>query len=885
MHFNHNLNSMIRALLFFFSVVLLAASCKKEDPLILSANTITDINRMIEVQKKLTSHSQVPVWEIFSKPMSANEKQALEFLYAYMPLSDLADYTPEFFLANMKQSLKAREEFSWCKTEPEEIFLHFVLPLRVNNENLDSFRLKMYDEIKARVKALPMEEAALEINHWCHEKVTYQATDIRTSSPLNTIKKSFGRCGEESTFTVAAMRTAGIPARQVYTPRWAHVDDNHAWVEVWINGRWNYLGACEPEPGLNQGWFTEPSGRVMLVHTRVYGKYDFDNEIITDADRFSEINLTGNYAPVKLLKVIVKDKAGKPVRGARIDFGLYNYAEFYPIATMYSDKSGTTRLSTGLGDLLLWASKDGLFDYRMISVAITDTITLVLNKTHLQPHTELYDLIPPHARKSNFQVSPEQKANNARLIAREDSIRRLHMGTFKDHQWSDSFAARTGLNRDTTRAVFDRAYGNWNEITSYLEKNIPGYRSTVLALLMQLSDKDLSDARESILTAHLRHTFLPDNMDKSLFEKYILSPRIADENLSDWREYLRKKMEPVTGNMMVDISPLTGWIQKNITLDDEANLHSRTAISPVGVYNLRVADRISRDIFFVACCRSLGIPAQINPVTHMTEYFLKNKWNEANLDNASESQPVKGFLQLTEPVNPFTPQYSTHFTLARLKDGHFITLEFEEGRKLSDFPVSIPMDTGQYMLVTGNRLEDGSVLNSLTFFHIEKDKQVRIPVYIRLIPDLKSPSGKLDLDMLRISLPGQVNPQKLSTLASGKKLVILVIDPDQEPSRHVLDELATYADHFNKWDGSFLLAMPRNKSTVVSVLKPYELPGENLQGIDVNNNISKALEKLYSQELSDKLPLVVLCDQDGFIYLFSSGYKIGLGEQLLKLTR
>jgi hypothetical protein len=72
---------------------------------------------------------------------------------------------------------------------------------------------------------------------------------------------------------------------------------------------------------------------------------------------------------------------------------------------------------------------------------------------------------------------------------------------------------------------------------------------------------------------------------------------------------------------------------------------------------------------------------------------------------------------------------------------------------------------------------------------------------------------------------------------------------------------------------------------VVSVLKPYDLPNENAQGTDVNNNIVKALEKLYGQDLSDKLPLVVLCDQDGLIYLFSSGYKIGLGEQLLKLTR
>jgi transglutaminase-like putative cysteine protease len=876
---------MIRPLLIFCSVLLLITACKKEDPLIMSANTKADISRMLEIQKKLTSHSQVPVWNIFSQPMTINEKDALEFLYAYMPLSDLADYTPEFFLANIKQSLKAREDFSWCKTEPEEIFLHFVLPLRVNNENLDSFRLKMYDEIKARVKGMPMAEAALEINHWCHEKVTYHATDTRTSAPLSTIRKSFGRCGEESTFTVAAMRTAGIPARQVYTPRWAHVDDNHAWVEVWIDGKWNYMGACEPEPELNQGWFTEPSSRVMLVHTRVYGRYTFDNEAITDADRFTEINLTARYAPVKSLIVIVKDKEGQPVRNARIEFGLYNYAEFYPIAAKYTDKAGGAQLSTGLGDLLIWASKNGLFDYRMISAAITDTIALVLNKSDLPAHTELYDLNPPHARKINNQPTQEQKMENTRRIVQEDSIRRIYEVTFKDHRWSDSLAAKTGLNRDTVMAVFDKAYGNWPEIASYLERNAAAYKSTVLALLMQLSDKDFSDARESVLTGHLRQTTLPVDTNRAVFEKYVLSPRIADENLSDWRGFLREKMEAITGPLKDDLSPLTGWIQKNIVLDDEANLHSRTAISPIGVFNLRVADRISRDVFFVASCRSLGIPARINPVTHMTEYYDRNKWFEANLDNSSDLQPAKGFLRLTESVNPFMPQYYIHFTLAKLSDGHFVTLEFEEGRKLSDFPGSMPMDTGKYLLVTGNRLEDGSVLNSLTFFKIEKDKQIRVPVFIRLIPNLKPPTGKLDLDVLMLSVPGQVNPHKLSALAGGKKLIILVVDPDQEPSRHVLDELAAYTDHFNKWEGRFLLAMPRNKSTVVSVLKPYDLPNENAQGIDVNNNISKALEKLYNQDLSDKLPLVVLCDQDGLVYLFSAGYKIGLGEQLLKLTR
>ncbi len=525
-----------------------------------------------------------------------------------------------------------------------------------------------------------------------------------------------------------------------------------------------------------------------------------------------------------------------------------------------------------------------MFDYRMISVAVTDSVTLVLNKSNLPAHTEYYDLIPPHSRKINRQISPEQKAENDRRIGREDSLRRVYMSSFMNHNWSDFLAFKTGLNRDTVISVIDRTYGNWAEIGSYFEKNAREYKSTVLALLMQLSDKDLSDARESILTGHLRATDIPAGMDRDVFEKYVLSPRIADENLTNWRSFLRQKMENITGPSK-DISALIRWIQKNITLDEEGSPYPGTSISPIGVYNLRVSDKISRDIFFVACCRSLGIPARINPVNRMTEYYSGNSWLEAKLDDLQGTQTAMGFLQLTESVNPFIPQYFIHFTLARLRDGHYETLAFEEGRKLSDFPERMPLDTGEYLLVTGNRFEDGSVLNSLTFFQVKKDKLARVPVYIRLIPDMNTPTGKIDLNSLEISLPGYVIPQKLAAVAAGKKLIILVADPDQEPSRHVLDELVAYSDHFNKWEGRFVLAMPRNKRTVVSVLKPYDLPNENTQGIDVNNNITMALEKLSGQNLGDKLPLVVLCDQDGLVYLFSSGYRIGLGEQLLKLTR
>ncbi len=75
----------------------------------------------------------------------------------------------------LKHALSTRAETTWGKDIPDDIFLHYVLPVRVNNENLDSFRIVYYDEIMNRIKGIDLKEAALEINHWCHEKVAYQA--------------------------------------------------------------------------------------------------------------------------------------------------------------------------------------------------------------------------------------------------------------------------------------------------------------------------------------------------------------------------------------------------------------------------------------------------------------------------------------------------------------------------------------------------------------------------------------------------------------------------------------------------------------------------------------------------------------------------------------
>jgi hypothetical protein len=407
-------------------------------------------------------------------------------------------------------------------------------------------------------------------------------------------------------------------------------------------------------------------------------------------------------------------------------------------------------------------------------------------------------------------------------------------------------------------------------------------------MAIQLSDKDFSDSPESILSDHLVKTAELGlqklvNSDE-LFRRYVLSPRIALENLSPWRSFLSVSFGVEMGqSVRNDVSVLINWIRENIKIDSIANKHSRAPLTPVGVYNLRVADPSSRDIFFVAACRTFGIPARLNPETQIPEYSKNGEWFRAGFDPQATIQPEKGTLKLIDNNNPVTPQYALHYTIAILRDGFYRTLEFPEGKVLTSSAQPLILETGHYALITGNRIQDGSVLSGMTFFTIDKGKLTTISVELRKQPGNLKPSGKLDPEQLKLEKTGDNKVVSLASLTAGKQMILVILDPEKEPSKHILNDLGPYVDHFNKWGGQFIFAIPAEKAAQAGVLKTYQLPGKMESGTDLNGNILKAVSVLYGDGLIDKLPLVLLCDEAGNVYLFSSGYKIGMGEQLLKV--
>ena len=491
----------------FLVVFLCLATCREERHFITDTAYRRTVEEDFEHKKQLLSGSQEDLFLIFNQPLTLEEREALEFIYAYAPLTDLATYGGDFLLKNVRQSLKVRAEMPWGKEIPEAIFRHFVLPVRGHNEGLDSSRFVFYRELRERVLSCKtMEEAALEVNHWCHEKAIYQPTNGRTCAPLTMTTTAYGRCGEESVFALAAMRSVGIPARQVYTPRWAHCDDNHAWIEVWTDGQWKYLGACEPEPRLDIAWFTAPVRRGLYIEARVFGKYKSDEEITAMNANLTAVNVTSHYTDVKKAVIRVVDSAGRPVEGASVEYKIYNYGEYYPAVTLTTDKQGISSLTVGQGDWIIWASKDGKFGFGELEAAHRDTLKIVMDKGGNEKEQYAYHIIPPVEKEYQALVKDEERAENDRRFMREDSIRNAYIATFMTEDAAQEKAKAWGYPFKSFFRYIQAARGNYVVVLRFLEGESgkgEERKAVAMELLDVLPEKDLQDTPADVWLANL----------------------------------------------------------------------------------------------------------------------------------------------------------------------------------------------------------------------------------------------------------------------------------------------------------------------------------------------------------------------------------------------
>ena len=828
-------------------------------------------------------------FKVFDTALTTEQRQAMQFLYAYMPLPDIADYSGDFHLNNVNYALKARIEMPWGKSVPVREFLHFVLPVRVNNEDLDNSREVFFNELRGRVEGMNMYDAVLEVNHWCHEKVTYTPSDIRTSSPLATVRTAYGRCGEESTFTVAALRAVGIPARQVYTPRWAHTDNNHAWVEAWIDGKWYFLGACEPEPVLNLAWFNAPASRGMLMHTNAFGSYDGPEEVLSVTPCFTEINVTSNYAPVATTKVQVVDEAGNPVK-ATVEFKIYNYAEFFTAATKVCDDNGRTSITTGLGDMVAWASKDGKFGFAKFSAGKDKNVTVVLDKAPGYTATLEMDITPPAERNTVPYVSEKQAAENARRFAMEDSIRAAYVSTFITAEKAGMFARYLGFVGLHERDIVDlllKSRGNHETLTEFLAETPREELALAYYLLSAVSDKDLRDISGSVLDDHLWNTARNGSYDED-YRNYILNPRVSNEMLTPYKAFFRSQFDADKRQFFAgDPQRWVNWCRENITVNGECNPLS-LCMSPKGVWDMRVADPHSRDIFFVAGARAIGIPARIDEVTGKTQYMPSpGKWADVDFEAVSGENAPQGRLRLNFiPTRYFdNPKYYSHFSISKIVDGRLQLLGYPEEKTTLDshFRGGTPMDAGDYLMMTGTRMADGSVQAHLTFFTVKEGEETVLEYVQRESSEELQVIGDFNSENLFYDLAQERSRSLLSATGRGYYIIALIA-PGSEPVNHFLRDVMPYKNEFEKW-GQKMVLLFRDKGEAERFENDFpDLPSTVVWGTDIDDTIYNEIVKNMKLQNPNR-PVILVADTFNRVVFMSQGYSIGLGEQLYKVIQ
>ena len=440
--------------------------------------------------------------------------QELTFIRQALP-EDWDSYPQSLFEAFAAHSHMLRQTVPWCASLSREAYEQYVLCPRVNDEDLSDHRALFYSHLWNRVKDLSQEEAALEVNRWCHEQASYQAQDDRTASPLTVYRCGSGRCGEESAFLVSALRAVGLAARQVYAPRWSHCDDNHAWVEVLCEGKWRFLGACEPEPVLDRGWFNTAASRAMLVHSRTFGPVADLALHGAPLDRQGQAlyhNQTARYAHTKTYTF----QAGP---WETITLEVLNESRFCPIADLTADETGRVQVELGIGDLHLSAGEKEAFCHGQTEDGAE--LTLPSPCTDWTP----FDFRAPQDAPVNpAPLDQAQRQERAAVLAAGTAKRQARMAGYFDEEQAQNYPQQ--------RELLQKARGNFREIYAFLSKDNDPLRT---ALLSSLSDKDLRDVTADLLEVHLQRARpWADRYPAEVFRRFVLCPRVAFERLTDW---------------------------------------------------------------------------------------------------------------------------------------------------------------------------------------------------------------------------------------------------------------------------------------------------------------------------------------------------------------
>lgn len=786
--------------------------------------------------------------------LSTEAAELTRWLYVNSPLSDCENYDAVLFCSTARHGAFLRETMPEVRILPEYLFLNYVLHPRVNEEALCDCRSFFHAQLHERITGLTPREAALEINYWNAAQVCYRATDLQTRSALQIYRSGYGRCGEESVFAVNVLRALGIPARQVYVPRWSHCDDNHAWVEVWCDGKWNYLGACEPEEVLNRGWFTNAASRAMLVHSRCFGTPEGE-EVISEQGAVTYLNQTARYAETRRFRVQICDAEGKPAPRVQVEFCVLNAGQWCPIAATQTDDAGGTALTCGRGSLLICAHRGDFYAERLVDSAAADAVMLRLSAPAWTDTWESFLFAAP-------DETPDRGERPTETQMRRNRARKKTADTTREKRIAAMYDERRAARLEITyggavRPILKASFGNFPVLCAFLEEaETESGRSRRLRLLEMLSEKDWSCVSREVLDDAL---LLPEGF----------SPRVGYEPLSRFRAAVLERLEAAQ-EFHVNPRKLRKWTRENIHALPVLE-YEKLRTLPASALACGYASAASQDLLFVAACRALGIDARLHPIDRRPEFLSNGTYFPA--DGAERAVLILERI----PEEEWTPE--ADFGLALFSGGAWKPLDLS-GANWQDDRMVLPLYAGVYRVLTSVRLPNGNQHGCSLVLTLPagENRTVRLR---REVVDFTELS--VDFSVPELSFSDACGARKQLSELTKRPALLIWPEPGGEPTEHLFNELlaqkaqaAHAAVHF--FVRSWSEAENEKLRAVLAAL-----PGASVL-LDRDGEAAQLLaRKTYVDP--DALPLLLVTDRSLHVISSAAGYRVGSVDLALRIYK
>jgi hypothetical protein len=497
--------------------------------------------------------------------------------------------------------------------------------------------------------------------------------------------------------------------------------------------------------------------------------------------------------------------------------------------------------------MLAWASLDGAYGYAKVSFGTDETVRITLSN----PTEEAFlQIVPPAEQVQLPEVTPEQRALNDRRLAYEDSLRHAYEATFLNLDEARIFAADQGFGEAMAERLV-RARGNWATLENFLARADDHERAELV--LSSLSTKDL-------------HDITPELLEDYYAAEPFLGARTEDEFLSSFYGFFQVERKDAMPDDVQLCEEPAAW---------------RIPASPEGSWKAGMADRRSLELYTVALLRARGQEARKDPVTGKLQLRQDGVW----LDYAeTPAEAPKGTLFLDyEPTEIIdNPKYYSHFTLSRIEDGRPRLLAFDEGEVdmgggtdwAHAFRGGVQLDAGDYLLVSGNRLSDGSVPVTLRFFRLEEGTVLHQPLRIEAGEGGAPVIGTFDCES-KIYVDGE--SVSILSLTGRGCYALALLEPGKEPTNHALRDMAAEREKLEAWGRPILLLCSSEEA--LSRLRK-ELEEGRYGQLPATVRFGIAPEGL----LEGARPVVLVADSFNRCFFLSEGYTIGLGTQLVQLT-